>query len=191
VSLAFDSVANFRNWSLTGETKAFQVFSVFATLALLVAMGVTQIFDAAEYRRSEAQYLGWLSTQLDDKSILLTDPDVDPWEVRAITGATVIYDATQGGRLVLTDDTPAWGVTSSMYFGAPDSSTALFEELRAHGHTIWYYSPWDGADPESILPNIIAEGVRLEFRLVPSARYLEQLGRSALQLGPSVTKTSN
>ena len=191
VSLAFDSVANFRNWSLTGETKAFQLFPVFAALALLVAMGVTQTVDAVEDRRSEAQYLGWLSTQLDDKSILLTDPDVDPWEVRAITGATVVYDAQGGGRVVLSDDTPAWGVTASMYFGTPDSSTALFEELRSRGHTLWYYSPWDGADPDSILPNIIAEDPRLEFRLVPSAGYLEQPGRSALQVGPPVTKTSN
>ncbi len=188
LSLAFDAVARHRRWDAIGGKSAIRTIPIPIAIIALVALGVLQAADAAQGRWSEAQYLAWLSTRVGEDSVVLTGPNVDPWEVRAITGATVLYDAENGGRLVLADGEPAWGVTSTMYYPGQRSLVDLFEEIRARGHKLWFYSPWDGSDPDSVTPNLISEDIRPEFQLVSVDAYPHQPGRGALQIGPPVTK---
>jgi hypothetical protein len=188
LSLAFDAIASRRRGDFTRGTSAIRAIPIPVAIIVLVIVGVFQAADAAQGRRSEAQYLAWISTQVGEDSIILTSPNVDPWEVRRITGASVLYDAENGGRLVLADDTPAWGVTSIQLYSGYKSSVVLFDELRLQGHELWFYSPWDGADPGSIAPNLIPEDFRPEFQLVSVGAYPAQPGRSALKLGPPLVE---
>jgi len=191
VGFALDRVTSWRGRSSQGKARSIQVAIASMALVILVASGASQFAGAVEGRSAEARYLKWLATRFDDKSMLLTSGDVDPWEVRHLTGATVLYDVENGGRLVLTAGGKAWGTTTSMLFEGHDSSVELFDELRASGRQLWFYSPWDGFQPTSFAPNIIWEPRQREFQLDSVATYPGQPGRGALQIGPPVVKPTD
>ena len=138
-----------------------------------------------------------MTSLIDDKDYLFTSGDVDPWEVRKITGTTVIYDVENGGRVVLMDGQSDWGLTSLMHFQRKDNGTytgdmlyatadEAFEKFRAQGRQIWFYTPWTGKDPVSIVPNFIPDPERFKFHLVPIATYPEHEERSALIFGSPI-----
>jgi len=174
-----------------------RIGAISLSLAVLVAVGTIHVAAAIESRRSEARYLEWLTSLIDDKDYLFTSGDVDPWEVRKITGTTVIYDVENGGRVVLMDGQSDWGLTSLMHFQRKDNGTytgdmlyatadEAFEKFRAQGRQIWFYTPWTGKDPVSIVPNFIPDPERFKFHLVPIATYPEHEERSALIFGSPI-----
>ncbi len=220
VGFALDRVTGWRGRSSQGKARSIQVAIASMALVILVASGASQFAGAVEGRSAEARYLKWLATRFDDKSMLLTSGDVDPWEVRHLTGATVLYDAENGGRLVLTAEADfleffdatggeerwgspiskvpgvgfggkAWGTTTGMFFEGHDSTVELFDELRASGRQLWFYSPWDGFQPTSFAPNIIYETRQTEFQLDSVATYPGQLGRGALLVRQPLTFPSD
>jgi hypothetical protein len=74
-------------------------------LPLLLSLTAWQLGEetiaAVKQHREKNEYYAWLKKELPAKAILLTDHEVDPWELHAQTRAPVFYEATLDQTLVV------------------------------------------------------------------------------------------
>jgi len=154
---------------------------VLAMVSYLLILGITSTVGGTLQKQQEQNYLRWLGTLMPENALLVTAPDVDPWEVRDLTGRTVIYDV--GLRsIVIPVSGDGWVDKIEVMAPSATSPSSLINSIRQEGREIWGYFPREDNTDGIRRASFTSNGQTALVSLLSVEVYPEDESRVALRI---------
>lgn len=190
VCLGSACIAIFRSHVLTRISASINMRQltnaiVSVMLSWLLIMGLIGTVSATLQKQQEQNYLRWLGTLMPENALLVTAPNVDPWEVRDLTGRTVIYDV--GLRsIVIPVSGDGWFDKIEVMAPSATSPRTLINSIHREGREIWGYFPREDNKDSFSRTSVNSHGHTALVKVLRVAAYPIDESRAAIRIGQVV-----